>query len=115
MTARMSAQSFKIDEAEQGCLWCRRDALARIGGEEFANLSPTDDAAEAMTLAERLRENIITITVDDAAGVLSFTVSIGVADAEPGENTVTGVLARADQDLYEAKRSGRNRVVRNLS
>jgi len=93
----------------------KTDVLARIGGEEFAILSPADDAAEAMTLAERLRENVMTITVAAAASVLSFTVSIGVADAYPGENTVTGVLARADQALYEAKRSGRNRVIRNLS
>jgi len=93
----------------------KTDVLARIGGEEFAILSPTDDAAEAMTLAERIRENIMSITVDVAAGVFSFTVSIGVANAEPGENTVTGVLARADRALYEAKRSGRNRVIRNLS
>jgi diguanylate cyclase (GGDEF)-like protein len=92
----------------------KTDVLARIGGEEFAILSPADDAAEAMTMAERLRENVMAITVAAAAGVFSFTASIGVAEADPGENTSTGVLARADQALYEAKRSGRNRVIRNL-
>jgi len=91
----------------------KTDVLARIGGEEFAILSPADDAAEVMTLAERLRENVMKITVSAEASVFSFTVSIGVADADPGEKTATGILARADQAMYEAKHSGRNRVIRN--
>lgn len=92
----------------------KTDVLARIGGEEFAILSAAADPAEAIALAERLRENIMTIKVSATAGDFSFTVSIGVARVQADESVAAAVLARADEALYEAKRTGRNRVIQHL-
>jgi diguanylate cyclase (GGDEF)-like protein len=88
------------------------DVLGRIGGEEFAMLLPETDEAAAEVAAERLRK-----TVQDCTRVLpdkdiKVTVSIGIAGATLGMAAFEVLLKRADEALYEAKRSGRNRVVR---
>jgi diguanylate cyclase (GGDEF)-like protein len=50
-------------------------------------------------------------TIATVDGKLRFTVSIGLAAAEPGDSTVETLLQRADVAMYEAKAAGRNRVV----
>jgi diguanylate cyclase (GGDEF)-like protein len=80
----------------------------RIGGEEFTVLVRGKGEEEAAALAEELRE-CIAAGLSDAAG--KVTVSIGVAEAQPDENQ-DGLLRRADDALYCAKRNGRNRVCR---
>jgi diguanylate cyclase (GGDEF)-like protein len=75
------------------------DVVARYGGEEFGFLLLGSSAQEAMHMAERLR-----VLVPKGQ-----TVSIGVADLEPGDD-VTSLVARADAALYQAKARGRNRV-----
>ena len=75
----------------------------RIGGEEFAMLLQDVDAGEAVGVAEELRARI--------AETGRVTVSIGVADLQPGD-AVDDWFKRADDALYEAKRGGRNRVIR---
>lgn len=82
------------------------DSLARWGGEEFVVLCPNTRRATAAMLAARLREQIATTTFP-VVGLL--TVSIGVAECEPGESWQEW-FERADQALYRAKRSGRNQV-----
>jgi diguanylate cyclase (GGDEF)-like protein len=85
------------------------DLSGRIGGEEFAALLPCS-LEEALHAAERVREAFATsgIVVDDAP--LETTVSIGVAGG-PSGTELEVLLAAADTALYQAKRSGRNRVL----
>lgn len=87
------------------------DMIARYGGEEFAVLLPENTKSEAMQVAERMR-----IAVEDRinAGTpwpSKVTVSIGVATFPEDGNTAEQVLTAADQAMYVAKRSGRNRVI----
>ncbi len=87
----------------------REDLPGRLGGEEFAVLLPGSSAEGGHPLAERLREALAARPAPTTAGPLRVTASIGLCPL--AEGSVTGLLERADQALYEAKRSGRNRVV----
>ena len=86
------------------------DVAARWGGEEFALILPSTDAAGAARLAERAREALERRTVLTEDGVpVRVTASFGLAaypEHGPGEDLVAG----ADAALYEAKRRGKNRV-----
>ncbi|PIW27375.1 MAG: hypothetical protein COW30_10390 [Rhodospirillales bacterium CG15_BIG_FIL_POST_REV_8_21_14_020_66_15] len=88
------------------------DTLGRLGGEEFAILLPGADAGAAMTVAERLRAVIADQPFDTVAGPIAVTVSIGVAEAEDGDQSIEGTLGRADAALYQSKRAGRNRTTK---
>jgi two-component system cell cycle response regulator len=81
----------------------------RLGGEEVALLTDghLDDAVD---LAERFRESISNLAVRVGNRTIGVTCSIGAAEWEPGD-TIDTLLRRADAALYEAKRTGRNRVV----
>ena len=85
------------------------DLSGRIGGEEFAALLPCS-LEEGVIVAERLREAFeASGIVDEVAGPVDTTVSIGVAGG-PAGTELEVLLAAADTALYQAKRSGRNRV-----
>ncbi|MEN2787477.1 diguanylate cyclase [Sphingomonas qilianensis] len=86
------------------------DVFGRLGGEEFALLLPETSGAEAMMVAERLREAIAghAIRLPDG-GTLHVTASFGVAES-PGIATLAAWLERADAMLYAAKSGGRNRT-----
>ena len=83
--------------------------VGRLGGEEFGFLiqQPLDDAVE---MAEQFREAIAERSIKALGKTIGITCSIGVAEWEAGD-TVDSLFRRADVALYEAKRSGRNRVV----
>lgn len=85
------------------------DWLARYGGEEFVVVLPERDANKALATANRLRAMIAEkeIVVDDLS--IPVTISVGVATWQEGDSA-TSLLARADSQVYEAKRQGRNRV-----
>jgi diguanylate cyclase (GGDEF)-like protein len=85
------------------------DLSGRIGGEEFAALLPCS-LEEGVVAAERVREAFESSgIVDEVAGPVDTTVSIGVAGG-PAGTELEVLLAAADTALYQAKRSGRNRV-----
>jgi len=87
------------------------DLAARYGGEEFGVIVPETDLGGAIELAERLRSVLAAEQIElPDGGVLSVTASFGAAvkgDLPGGEE----LIAAADELLYEAKRSGKNRVV----
>jgi two-component system cell cycle response regulator len=89
------------------------DLCCRMGGEEFLVILPETDLQVGFTVAERLRRAIANKPFNAGAkqGPLAITVSIGVAGFESLTDTPQAILKRADDALYEAKRSGRNRVV----
>lgn len=84
------------------------DILARWGGEEFLVLLPETDMAGAMLIAERIRQQVSQIKLPKIPEGL--TISIGLCEAKPGME-LKAATSLADQALYQAKTSGRNRVV----
>ncbi|MFB9968599.1 diguanylate cyclase [Pseudoroseomonas cervicalis] len=87
------------------------DLFGRLGGEEFAVALPCAGAAEALILAERLRQALATIDLPrGAAPEGRLTASFGIAEARPGESDLAPLLRRADLALYSAKHAGRDRV-----
>ena len=90
------------------------DLAGRMGGEEFLTILPDTDPEGAAVAAERLRSRIAAQRLTLPGGELAFTSSLGVASLRgPGcLRSATALVERADAALYEAKRSGRNRVVR---
>ena len=89
---------------------CRaEDVAGRWGGEEFLVVAPASDLGDAALLAERVRALVAEspIPVGDSGSII-VTVSVGVV---AGSRDVDELLRRADEALYEAKQTGRNRVV----
>ena len=90
------------------------DFLARYGGEEFVIVLPGASLRNALKKAQRLRKAIAgthyTTDKEKKCEDLSITVSVGVSSFEKNDSVST-VIGRADRALYQAKRTGKNRVV----
>ncbi len=86
------------------------DILGRIGGEEFAVILPGTDARNAFEVANRIREAIAKIPFVSNGKFVSMTVSIGIAELK-GDESLSSLIEKADKALYEAKSTGRNKVV----
>jgi diguanylate cyclase (GGDEF)-like protein len=84
------------------------DCTARYGGEEFAVLLPDTAAEEAREVAERIRARVEAQQFPQR----KITISIGMAEFPENGYTAEAVISSADEALYEAKRAGRNRIVR---
>ncbi|ADW67679.1 GGDEF domain-containing protein [Granulicella tundricola] len=100
------------------------DILGRWGGEEFILLLPGASPDSALVIADRLRLNVAKIMVGatgelhrleeilgDPNDMMRVTVSLGVTTYRGKGDTVESMLKRADEGLYEAKATGRNRIV----
>jgi diguanylate cyclase (GGDEF)-like protein len=87
----------------------KTDSVGRIGGEEFLLLAPQTDRLQAMALAERIRGGIEACQVPGLDG-RRISISIGVAGLM-GEGSIDELIQHADQALYIAKSSGRNRCI----
>jgi diguanylate cyclase len=86
------------------------DYFGRYGGEEFALVLTGTLVEGAMITAERVRSRIEALSFPSIGGDLKVTVSIGIADSRFSEDT-SQTFKRADEALYRAKQSGRNRSV----
>src|SRR5262245_14197923 len=88
------------------------DMICRIGGEEFVIVLPNTNAEVAAKIADRMCRSISAkpFNVGARSGLLTITVSIGVAAVEGSSDTMESIMKRADEALYCAKREGRNRV-----
>lgn len=89
------------------------DLPVRYGGEEFVIVMPDTRLVDARRIAERIRLHVAgsPFRVMGGKELLSVTISIGVATSLPGEEAPQSLLKRADEAVYEAKASGRNRVI----
>ena len=93
---------------------CRSiDVVGRLGGEEFAVLISDTDPAYAKPIAERIRARVegSELVVDGAT--IRFTISLGVSQRLQQSSSWQDAMSSADRALYAAKRTGRNRVVRD--
>jgi diguanylate cyclase (GGDEF)-like protein len=86
------------------------DVVGRYGGEEFVVILSSADAAAAEPLAERIRKRVAEIKVEGYGKPIRLTCSIGVATSDTLGVWDEHLIARADEAVYAAKRSGRNRV-----
>ncbi len=94
---------------------CRHgDEVARWGGEEFIVLLPGTHLAQAVGLAERLRQAVGQLDLRAGGTPLPLTVSLGVAERRPHQR-LEALITEADMLLYRAKRQGRNRVEHTLA
>jgi diguanylate cyclase (GGDEF)-like protein len=89
----------------------KTDLVGRLGGEEFGILLTETDIDGAMIFAERLRYKIANNIVYTDVANITFTVSIGISEYSLSDEEVEGIIARADEALYEAKNTGRNKTV----
>lgn len=103
---KLVARSLK-DSIREG------DLPARYGGEEFAVILPDASIEMASEIGERIRRTIASRRIvrrDSKVELGAITLSAGIALYKPGE-TLASLIDRADEALYVAKRSGRNKVV----
>lgn len=87
------------------------DFLIRMGGEEFLILT-SEGIESAQILAEKIRARLGNTPIHTESGIIKVTCSFGIAQTEisDGQDSLSAVLRRADLALYQAKKSGRNRV-----
>lgn len=95
------------------CRNCMRttDLLARLGGEEFCVLCSETTSQNALLLAERLRTAIAATEFAAEAQGFRVTVSIGISEYLCDRDSLEKLLSRSDEALYQAKNTGRNRVI----
>lgn len=82
------------------------DLIARFAGDEFVILLPNTPMGEAERVAARVLSNVVTEPFDTSFGAVDVSVSVGVASREPTDETMDGLMARADRAMYDAKQRG---------
>ncbi len=87
------------------------DVFARVGGEEFGIICRETDGGQALIMAERMRQSVAAQRFNVESKSIAIAISAGIASV-PDERIqdAQGLVGAADQALYEAKRTGRNRV-----
>jgi diguanylate cyclase (GGDEF)-like protein len=85
------------------------DSVGRYGGEEFLIVAPGCTLQETWELAERVRDSVANRTTSGQVHKFSITLSLGFV-AGTADSDIESLLHAADDALYHAKRSGRNRV-----
>jgi len=105
---------IRVVRALQASAQRSADLVARYGGEEFAIILPETDRDGALQIAESMRATVVSLAMPHPAYPIDpfVTISAGVTTFQaPSEACVAGIVEAADRALYEAKRTGRNRVV----
>jgi diguanylate cyclase (GGDEF)-like protein len=88
------------------------DIIARYGGDEFVMILPETDKDEAYSFAERLRERVSQIKLENLP---KLTISLGIASYPVDEKNIEGLIKNADAAMYSAKQTGRNKVIKYSS
>ncbi|CCO49658.1 putative SENSORY TRANSDUCTION HISTIDINE KINASE [Vibrio nigripulchritudo SOn1] len=86
------------------------DVFARIGGEEFSVILPDTQLEGAKKVAETIRKQVSTLVISHEGIEASITVTIGLAETLIKSDTMDNLMHRADDLLYEGKKTGRNKV-----
>ncbi len=102
-----------LQQAAEACRGAH--LLGRLGGEEFVLLLPGHDAGQAQQVAEQCRRAIARIDTGAHGGRFAVTASFGVACTTSAGYDLARLITQADQALYAAKRSGRDRVCRYVA
>ncbi len=89
----------------------KTDILYRFGGEEFVALLPETESKSAIIVAEKMRQVVEKIEFIHKEDTVQITISIGVTQAKPMDNSQEIIFSRMDKAVYEAKNTGRNKVV----
>ena len=88
------------------------DIPGRFGGEEFCLLLAETDLPGAQVIAERIREAVAALEIKEGKETVKTTISIGIAvHPQHFSGTTSSLVGAADEALYAAKKSGRNRVI----
>jgi diguanylate cyclase (GGDEF)-like protein len=86
------------------------DILGRYGGEEFVILLPEVNTNSGAKIAERLRQEVANKPIKTDVGKIAMTISLGVAEITSDIRNIYTLIEQADAVMYNAKKSGRNRV-----
>ncbi|MHB0977295.1 MAG: diguanylate cyclase, partial [Candidatus Aquicultorales bacterium] len=86
------------------------DFAARYGGDEFVIILPETEDSEAMAVGEKLRRKAEASSIPLGGGTARATLSLGVSSLTSDMKRPTDLIEKADQALYEAKRTGRNKA-----
>ena len=91
------------------------DIVARFGGEEFVILLYNANLNQALKISDKLRKKVENLEIDSFKRKIKFTVSMGVAqfNTKIDDNVIANTIKRADDALYVAKNSGKNKVVKS--
>ncbi len=92
----------------------KTDCFARFGGEEFCCLLPETDLESAMIVAEKFRCEVEGLDNEFQGANVKVTISLGVSEQRESMPTPESLFVKADQALYRAKQTGRNRAVSML-
>ncbi|MGQ4276998.1 GGDEF domain-containing protein [Pseudidiomarina sp. E22-M8] len=87
------------------------DVIGRFGGEEFVVALSHTSPDDAKMVAERLKNNVAALPLNDEMSELRLSVTVGIAAAHAEDVDLDAVITRADKMLYAGKREGRNRVM----
>lgn len=103
-----------IAQALRRAIGRAKDLVARYGGEEFAAILPNTDLQGALAVAQTMRDEIYALQIPHAFSAINklVTISMGVSSIIPSRHQSPSILiAAADEALYEAKNTGRDRIV----
>lgn len=104
----------RVAQALAGCVQRTADLAARYGGEEFVILLPQTPLEGALVVAENVRQAVEQLALQHASSIVKpiVTLSLGVATIVPAQHIEPSQLIEiADQALYQAKKSGRNKLI----